>query len=399
MTSLGSGPDPFDWLAAAARERFRAGLHREPPVRASGGRAPLDLAGNDYLGLSVHPGVVAAAAQAAAEWGTGATGSRLVTGTTALHVALERALAAFLDAEAALVFSSGYTANLAAVTALAGPGDLVVSDSANHASLVDACRLSRARVVVTRHRDVEQVAKVLAGRPERRALVVTDGVFSAAGDTAPLVALHEACDRAGAALLVDEAHSLGTVGGCGQGTVAAAGLAGSPRVVRTVTLSKALGSQGGAVVGRADVCAHLSDTARSFIFDTALAPPAAGAALAALDLLTPGRVAALRAAVLRLAAAARVPAGQGPVLGIILGEPGVAVSAAAAALAAGVRVGCFRPPSVPPGTSRLRISARADLSADQLALGCRVLAALPGDRTGCGPVRQPGPQPDVAPTG
>ncbi|MFL6137020.1 MAG: 8-amino-7-oxononanoate synthase [Frankiaceae bacterium] len=376
--------DPLGWLRERAAARVAAGLRRRlRPRRADDDL--LDLAGNDYLGLSRHPRVIAAAIEALRTWGAGATGSRLVTGSTALHAELEAALADHCGAEAALVFSSGYLANLGAITALAGAGDLVVSDAANHASVVDACRLSRARVAVVPHGDVDAVERALAGRAERRALVVTDAVFSVDGDRAPLAALAAIARRHGAALVVDEAHAIGVVGDGGEGAVHAAGLAGAPGVVVTATLSKALGSQGGAVIGSRDVIDHLVDSARGFVFDTGLAPAAAGAARAALAVLReqPALAAAVRARAADVAAAVRAhhPGIAEPAAAVVpvpIGDPAAAVAAAASCAAAGVRVGCFRPPSVPDGRSRLRLTARADLTATDLArLRAALAAALP----------------------
>lgn len=378
---------PLAWLGERAAERERAGLRRRlrprrAPGAGTGGPAgPIDLAGNDYLGLSRHPAVLSGAAEALRVWGAGATGSRLVTGDTALHHELEAELAAFCGFGSALVFSSGYTANLGAVTALSGPGSLIVSDAAAHASLVDACRLSRARVVVVDHADPDAVAAALAARTEPRALVVTDTVGSADGDLAPLRALHRVCREHGALLLADEAHGLGVRGPGGRGLLAETGLAGVDDVVATVTLSKALGSQGGAVLAPPAVTAHLADAARSFIFDTGLAPAAAGAALSALRVLAaePDRA----AEVLRVARVLADAAGAGEpvsaVVPVVLGEPGPAVAAAAACLDAGVRVGCFRPPSVPAGTSRLRLTARAGLTGAELDRAATVLAAVLDD--------------------
>ena len=336
----------------------------------------LDLAGNDYLGLSGDPRVVEGAVAAVRAWGAGATGSRLVTGTTTLHVELERALAAFCGFTDALAFSSGYTANLGALTALSGRGALVVSDAANHASIVDGCRLSRARVAVVPHADVDAVDAALAGRTEQRALVVTESVDSVDGGTAPLRALHTACRARGALLVVDEAHALGVRGPGGRGLLAEVGLAGADDVVATVTLSKALGGQGGAVLGSAAAIAHLVDTARSFIFDTGLAPAAVGAALAALDVLgaEPERPAAALRHAAALAAAAGVPAPPSAVVPVVVGDPEVALAQARRCLERGVRVGCFRPPSVPAGTSRLRLTARATLTDADLARVREVLA-------------------------
>ena len=305
----------------------------------------------------------------------------MVTGNTELHEEFEAELAEFVGATTALVFSSGYTANLGAVASLSGPGSLVVSDAAAHASLVDACRLSRARVVVSPHLDAGAVEAALSSRDEERALVVTDSVFSTDGALAPLRELHEICRAHRALLLVDEAHGLGVRGRGGRGLLHELGLAGAPDVVMTTTLSKALGSQGGVVVGSEAVRDHLVDAARPFIFDTGLAPAAVGAALAALRVLAeePWRPQAVGAHAAYLADVCGVPQRpQSAVVSVILGDAESAVSAAAACLAAGVRVGCFRPPTVPAGTSRLRLTARAPLSADDLDLAGDVLAAVLG---------------------
>ncbi|WP_369207618.1 8-amino-7-oxononanoate synthase [Streptomyces sp. PU-14G] len=369
--------DPFAWTADGLEARRAAGLLRTLTPRAAD-CALLDLAGNDYLGLSRHPEVTRAAAQAARRWGAGAGGSRLVTGTTALHTELEAELADFCGFEAALVLSSGYAANLAAVTACtadpAGPG-LLVSDARNHASLIDGCRLSRARTAIAAHADPEAVAEELAARPPREsALVVTDSVFSVDGNAAPLETLATVCADAGAGLLVDDAHGLGVLGEGGRGALSAAGLAGSPGTVATVTLSKSLGSQGGAVLGPAHVIAHLVNTARTVIFDTGLAPAAVGAALGALRLLRrePERAARTRAAAAfaygRLTAAgldATRP--DAAVVAVRAPSPRAAVAWTAALRAVGVQVGCFRPPSVPDGVSRLRLTARGDLTETALA--------------------------------
>ena len=374
----GTDVSPLSWLDTVARQRRRDGLRRT--LRARGVMAPeVDLASNDYLGLSRHPEVIEGGVRALRSWGAGSTGSRLVTGNTELHEELESALAAFVGADAALVFSSGYTANLGAVTALSGPGALVVSDAAVHASLVDACRLSRARVVVAPHSDVDAVEATLAGRSEERALVLTDSVFSTDGGLAPLRRLHEVCRRHRAVLLVDEAHALGVRGAGGRGLVHEAGLAGSPDVVMTATLSKSLGSQGGAVLGPTAVRDHLVDSARPFIFDTGLAPAAVGSALAALRVLLdePWRAEMVLAHARTLASVCDVPeTPESAVVSVILGDPDAAVAAATACLRAGVLVGCFRPPTVPAGTSRLRVTARASLTEVDIDLACRVLGTV-----------------------
>ncbi|MEU7002121.1 8-amino-7-oxononanoate synthase [Nonomuraea sp. NPDC046570] len=376
--------DPLDRLRTAGAARRAAGLRRSLRPRDPGGDGLLDLASNDYLGLTRDPRLIEAAVAAARTWGTGSTGSRLVTGSTRLHAELEEALAAFCGAPAALVFSSGYLANLAAVAGL-GRGALVVSEEGNHASIVDACRLSRSRVVVTPHKDVMAVEKALAERSEEHALVVTDAVFSADGDLAPVAELAEVTERYGALLVVDEAHSLGVVGEEGRGAVYAARVFGASHIVRTVTLSKSLGSQGGAVLGAPEVIDTLIDTGRSFIFDTGLAPASVAAALAAVDILhnqpeLPGyaraRARDLASMAGELGLETNVPAGA--VVPVVLGPPEVALRAAATCAEHGVRVGCFRPPSVPDGRSCLRLTARANLSSDDLAVIRHALTAVAG---------------------
>lgn len=374
----GTDASPLAWLDDAESQRRSLGLRRVLRARTPGD-AVVDLASNDYLGLSGHPDVVEGGIRALRTWGAGSTGSRLVTGNTELHEEFERTLAGFLGAENALLFSSGYTANLGAVSALSGPGSLVVSDAAVHASLVDACRLSRARVTVTAHRDPDAVEAALAARDEDRALVVTDSVFSTDGSLAPLRELHDVCRRHRAVLLVDEAHGLGVRGEGGRGLLYEAGLAGAPDVVVTTTLSKALGSQGGAVVGPQAVRDHLINTARPFIFDTGLTPAAVGSARAALQVLAdePWRAGAVLSRARALAeacAVADIP--QSAVVSVVLGEPETAVASAAACLEAGLLVGCFRPPTVPAGTSRLRLTARASLTDQETELARRVLAAV-----------------------
>ena len=365
---------PLAWLGAAERQRREAGLRRSLRPRPAVA-TELDLASNDYLGLSQHPDVIEGGVAALRMWGAGATGSRLVTGDTELHQQFESELAEFVGAASALLFSSGYTANMGAVVGLSGAGSLLVSDAHSHASLVDACRLARARVVVTPHRDVSAVDAALSSRDEERAVVITDSVFSADGALAPVRELHEVCRRHSALLVVDEAHGLGVRGG-GRGLLYELGLAGAPDVVMTTTLSKALGSQGGVVLGPAAVRAHLIDAARPFIFDTGLAPAAVGAARAALGVLRaepwrPEAVLRHARALAEICDVSEVP--QSAVVSVILGDPEVALAAATACLDAGVKVGCFRPPTVPAGTSRLRLTARASLDAAELKIARRVL--------------------------
>ncbi|MFF6915020.1 aminotransferase class I/II-fold pyridoxal phosphate-dependent enzyme [Streptomyces sp. NPDC012466] len=368
----------FGWIDEQALRRRRAGLVRT--LRPRPAASPLlDLASNDYLGLARHPEITEGAARAARTWGGGSTGSRLVTGTTELHTELERELADFCGFEAALVFSSGYAANLAAVTALAPHGSLIVSDAGNHASLIDGCRLARGTTQVVAHAEPDAVRKALSAH-EGTAIAVSDTVFSVDGDAAPLTALAEACRERGAGLVVDDAHGLGVLGDGGRGAPYAAGLAGADDVVATVTLSKSLGSQGGAVLGPARVVDHLVNAARTFIFDTGLAPAAAGAALSALRLLRrePERAARARAVAGELHArltAAGLEAVRPDAAVVSVRAPSAedAVNWAAECRAAGLAVGCFRPPSVPDGISRLRLTARADLTGQQIARAVRLI--------------------------
>ncbi|MFE5368007.1 8-amino-7-oxononanoate synthase [Streptomyces mirabilis] len=372
---------PFAWIDEQAHQRLQAGLVRTLRPRAADSPL-LDLASNDYLGLAHHPEITAAAAQAARRWGAGATGSRLVSGTTELHGELERELADFCGFESALVFSSGYAANLAAVTTLAPHGSLVVSDAGNHASLIDGCRLARGATQVVAHADPDAVRKAL-GTHEGPAVAVSDTVFSVDGDAAPLAELATACREHGAALLVDDAHGLGVLGDGGRGAPQAAGLAGAPDVVVTATLSKSFGSQGGAVLGPAPVIDHLVNAARTFIFDTGLAPAAAGAALAALRLLRREPERAARARDVATALHTRLTAEgleavrpDAAVVSVRAPSPEQAVRWAADCRAAGLAVGCFRPPSVPDGISRLRLTARADLTDAQIEHAVGVISSV-----------------------
>ena len=411
-------PDPLAVLRQASLSREAAGLGRRlnarAPARVPGGMFDgqpggiVDLASNDYLGLCGDERLAEAAAAAARTWGTGSTGSRLVTGTTELHIQLERDLAEFTGAAGALVFSSGYLANLAVVTALGqvlgqvpgpalgpvpaaegagnrppGPGVLIVSDAANHASLIDACRLARARVEVTPHADTRAVERALARRTEPAAIVVSDTVFSVTGDQAPVAELHRIARAHRALLVLDEAHAFGVLGPGGRGVAAAAGIGDDPRVIRTVTLSKSLAGQGGAVIGAAEVISTLVDVGRAFIFDTGLAPPSVAAALAALTIIRgdPGLGQRAQASARRLAALAtglgfEVPPPAAAVVRITIGEAGAALEAQRICAGHGVRAGCFRPPSVPPGQACLRLTARANLTEVDLRTAFRALGAV-----------------------
>jgi 8-amino-7-oxononanoate synthase len=369
-----------DWLQERATAREEAGLTRR--LVTSDAQGPMiDLAGNDYLGLSQHPAVVGAASAAALTFGAGAGASRLVTGTLRVHAQLEHDLAAFTGFDAALVLSTGYHANLAVVAALADQDTLIVSDAHVHASMIDACRLARAQVTVVPHNDVAAVEAALAERTQTRALVLVETIYSVLGDAAPVAALAAACARHEAVLVADEAHALGVSGPQGRGLIRAAGLAGADHVVATATLSKSLGAQGGAVLSSPAVRDHLVNTARPFIYDTGLAPAAAAAARTALSIVVaePERVERANLVAAVLAAACDVPASDGAVLAVPMPGPREAVTAVATAAAHGVLIGCFRPPSTPDGISRLRLTAHAHLTDEELTTATKVLAELVTD--------------------
>jgi 8-amino-7-oxononanoate synthase len=364
------------WLADQAADRADRGLARQ--LAHSDEQRLLDLAGNDYLGLARDPRVVAGAVAAARTYGAGAGASRLVSGTLSIHTELEREMAAFAGFPAALSLSTGYHANLSVVQALADPDTLIVSDAHIHASMIDACRLTRATVTVTPHSDVAAVARALAGRTQRRALVLTETIYSVLGDAAPLAELAGLVAAHDAVLIADEAHALGVAGPGGRGLLAADGLAGRPDVVATGTLSKSFGSQGGLVLGSPAVREHLINRARPFIYDTGLAPAAAGAALAALEVIkaAPELADRVRRNAAFLADAAGVAAPAGAVLSVPMPGPREALAAVAAAAEHGLRIGCFRPPSTPDGISRLRLTAHAHHTDEDLTTAAKVLRRL-----------------------
>ena len=374
--------DPLDELR-------RAGLFRElrtiesaqgPWVRLDG-RDVLLLCSNDYLGLAGHPALRAAAAAAAEEWGAGAGASPLVSGHMGLHRWLEEELAALKGSEACVLFGSGYLANTGVVAALAGRGDVILSDALNHASLVDGCRLARAETVVYPHADLDALEAGLRAAGGRRALIVTDAVFSMDGDLAPLAGIVDLARRHGARVLVDEAHATGVVGPGGRGLVAELGLEREVDVV-IGTLGKALGAYGAFACCDARTASWLVNKARTLIFSTALPPPVAGAALEAVRLLRaePERVARLHAQ--RTRAARRAVRG-----GLRRGARADADRPARAGrgrrrdgdvrggAGAGVYAQAIRPPTVPAGTSRLRVVATAEHAEADLREAARILAA------------------------
>jgi 8-amino-7-oxononanoate synthase len=346
------------------------------------GRRALLLCSNDYLGLATHPEVVAAAREALERWGAGSGSSRLISGTLGLHSELEDKIAAWKGTERALLFSSGYHANLGCLQALVGRGDAILSDELNHASLIDGCRLSRAEVRIYRHGDLgslEEALRATAGA--RRRLVVTDSVFSMDGDCAPLVAICELAERHGAAVMVDEAHATGLFGASGSGLVEELGLHGRV-LVQMGTLGKALGSFGAYVAGPAELVETLVNRARTFIFTTALPPAAVAAASRAIDLVRSDPELRRRAwrnarqlhARLR-AAGYRLPTLQSAILPIRIGDSRRTMELCERLLERGVFAQGIRPPTVPPGTARIRVTVMASHSEEQLDRAARAFEA------------------------
>jgi glycine C-acetyltransferase/8-amino-7-oxononanoate synthase len=345
------------------------------------GRPVLLLCSNNYLGLADHPRVREAAAEAAMRYGAGAGASRLVSGTMRIHRRLEERLAEFKRSETALLFGSGYLANTGVVAALARPGEVVFSDALNHASIVDGCRLAGAETFVYEHGDLEQLAWGLGEAEGRGSLIVTDGVFSMDGDVAPLEGIVELAREHDARVMVDDAHGLGTVGPGGRGAVAAAGLEDEIDVL-VGTLGKALGSYGAYVCCTRSMAKLLTNTARTLIFSTAPPPPSVAAAMAALELLRdqPRLVEKLQrnGRVLREALAGEgvvVPPGQTPIVPVVLGSAETAVAASERVLERGVFAQAIRPPTVPEGSSRLRLAVMASHTKSELREAARTIAA------------------------
>ncbi len=346
------------------------------------GKPVLLLCSNNYLGLADHPRVREAAAEAAMRWGVGAGASRLVSGTMTIHRRLEQRLAAFERSEECVLFGSGYLANAGAIGALAGRGDVVFSDELNHASIVDGCRLSRAEVVVYGHGDMDHLDRLIRRhRSTGRRLIVTDSVFSMDGDVAPLVELVELAREHGARTIVDEAHATGVLGPGGRGAIAQAELEGEVDIV-IGTLGKALGSYGAYACARRETIRYLINTARPLIFSTAPPPPAIAGALAALELLEerPHRVQRLRsnARVLRRALHAEgvaVEDAEMHIVPVIVGDERDAVNLCEAALTRGVFAQAIRPPTVAPGTSRLRLAVMASHTSEELREAAHVIGA------------------------
>ena len=363
-----------NWLDTEREALEQAGLlrHLRTVMSAPTGTINLDgrdvvlLGSNNYLGLSTHPKVIAAAVEATRTFGTGASGSRLISGNNDLYTTLETNLAEVKGTEAALVFSSGYAANTGVIPVLAAEGDLILSDALNHASIIDGCRLSRATKKVYQHCDVEHLKTLLSESATfRRRLIVTDGVFSMDGDIAPLPDICDLAAAHNAMVLIDDAHGFGVFGKNGSGTVAHFGL-GAENIIQMGTLSKAVGALGGYIAGSRALIDLLMNRARSFIFTTGLPPATLAAANTALDLIQSApelrqrlfsHANCLKTALIDLGYTLLPSETQ--ILPVVLGSPQRATSVAEALLTESVFAPAIRPPAVPPDTSRLRLTVMA----------------------------------------
>jgi 8-amino-7-oxononanoate synthase len=365
-----------EWAALAAQQIVDAGQWRAP--RAFDPSAPhglVSFASNDYLGLSHHPAVVAAAHDAIDRWGTGAGAARLIVGSRPVHHELEVELAAWKGTEAAVLFTTGFAANLGVLTTFAGPDTLVCSDELNHASLIDGRRLAGAPLAVYRHLDAAHVDELLRANTRARAIVVSETTFSMDGDVAPVDKLLDVCAHHGALLVLDEAHSVLSP----SLDIPPLDTRPDATVLRVGTLSKTLGALGGFVAGPRRYTDLLVNRARAYIFTTASSPADTAAALAAVRVLRSPEGDALRAR-LRANVDRLRPGHPSPVVPYVCGSEQRALEAADALAARGFLVTAIRPPTVPPGTSRLRVAISADHTLEQVdALAAALAELFPGD--------------------
>ena len=347
------------------------------------GREVINFSSNNYLGIANHPALAAAAKAAIDHYGCGSGASRLISGNMTLHEALEARLAEFKGTEAALVFNSGFQANSGILSTLAGEGDLIFSDALNHASIIDGCRLSRAKTRVYRHCDLDHLEMLLKDAPSgARRLIVTETIFSMDGDQAPLVSIVELAEKYGAIVMVDEAHATGIFGANGAGVVAKLGL--MERVpIQMGTLGKALGGFGAYVAGSRELRELLINRCRSFIFTTALPPAVMAMALAAIELVKgePARREALWAncRMMRVGltqAGFAVGPGESPILPLIVGDAAKCMQLSERLLERGVFAQGIRPPTVPPGTSRLRTTLMATHTQEQIESALKVFEEI-----------------------
>lgn len=375
--SKAGGLDPLRHLGPELEALEARHLLRTRPVpRDAGGTGRLNLCSNDYLGYAASGRLRRFAAEALSKDWTGSGASRLVAGEHRAHRELETALSDWLEAEAALVFTSGYAANVGTIAALAGEGDLIVSDALNHASIIDGCRLSKAKTVVVPHLDASAVRRALSESSARRRWVIVESYFSMDGDRPDLRELRAICDDYDAALIVDESHAIGALGPAGRGLAADAGV--KPDVL-VGTLGKALGAQGAFVTGSRELCAWLWNRARSFVFSTGISPLVAAMARGAVELARVDeegrRRLAMRSAelrkLLREAGFAVSPSSAGPIIPVHVGESARAMDLSRALAELGIDVQAIRPPTVPAGTARLRVTASSLLTEGDIERAAR----------------------------
>ncbi|MCG2728391.1 MAG: 8-amino-7-oxononanoate synthase [Candidatus Methanoperedenaceae archaeon] len=376
----------MDWLAGELANIKSKGLYRElntiegaqAPSIMKNGRELILLSSNNYLGLTSHPKVKKAAIDAVEEYGTGAGGARLTTGNTELHTNLEEKIAQFKDTESALVFSTGYMANVGAISALMKKGDLILSDELNHASIIDGCRLSGAKVKVYPHMDISSIEKTLRTSKHGKKLIVTDGIFSMDGDIAPLREIVELAKNFDAMVMVDDAHATGVLGKHCRGT---ADYFNVEVDINMGTLSKALASMGGYIAGSNELIDYLRNRARSFIFSTALPPPAAAAAIAAIECIKDEKpakklwrnVKIYRKGLLDLGFSIK---SETQIIPLLTGDAKTTTEAAAELEKLGVYALGIRPPTVPAGKGRIRTSLMATHSEQDLKIALDAIGAI-----------------------
>jgi 8-amino-7-oxononanoate synthase len=337
------------------------------------GKRVLMFSSNNYLGLANHPGLKQASVDAVLCYGAGSGASRLISGNMEIHRTLEKELALFKGTERALLFSSGYHANVGVISALTGKGDLILSDALNHASIIDGCRLSKAEVQVYKHANMDSLEGMLKGSSRfRRRLIITDSVFSMEGDIAPLPDIVDLAEKYSARVMVDDAHGTGVLGEKGKGAIEHFGLWGRVEI-QMGTLGKALGSFGAYIAGSKDLIDYLANKARSLLYTTALPPSVCGAALAALKILEekPDLISQLRHNTTYFRKGMRdvgypIPEAETPIIPLVFRDPSVTMEMAQSLLDEGVYVQGIRPPTVPEGTSRLRITLMATHTKEQL---------------------------------
>ncbi len=382
---------PSNFFETELKQISDAGLYRrmrrvegdQGPTLVIDGREVINFSSNNYLGIANHPRLAAAAKDAIDRYGCGSGASRLISGNMRLHEELENQLAQFKGTEAALVFNSGFQANTGIISTLTGEGDAIFSDALNHASIIDGCRLSRSKAIVYAHGDLNQLeAGLVQASAARRRLIITESVFSMDGDEAPLAEIVKLAEKYDAVVMVDEAHATGVFGSGGAGMVQKLGLGGRV-LVQMGTLGKALGGFGAYIAGSRDLCDLLINRCRSFVFTTALPPAVMAMAIAAVDLVKrePERREALWNNCRNLKDGLRhlgfqVGANDSPIVPLIVGDAGVCMRLSEELLQSGVFAQGIRPPTVPPGTSRLRVTLMATHTDAQIDRALEVFKAL-----------------------